>query len=196
MSRSTRPFTVHPSRLVVVGAVIVSTVLAARAPTRLAAQSAGAGDAGDPADARPEDVSTLDAIIRAYYEVVSGPAGEAPDRRRDRSLHHPDALVAIAGTDAAGVPTLRTMTLDGYHDLFGGPRAAGFYEVEIHREVQRFGNVVHVWSTYASSTEPDGEPFARGINSIQLFYDGDRWWITSWVFDGTPGLRVPARYLP
>ncbi len=25
--------------------------------------------------ARPEDVSTIDGIIRAYYEVVSGPAG-------------------------------------------------------------------------------------------------------------------------
>jgi len=148
------------------------------------------------AGARPEDVSTLDGIIRAYYEVVSGPAGERPDRARDRSLHHPDALVAIAGTDAEGRRTLRTMTLDEYHDLFDGPRARGFYEVEIHREVQQFGSVVHVWSTYASSVEPDGEPFARGVNSIQLFHDGERWWITSWIFDGTPGLRVPAKYMP
>jgi len=145
---------------------------------------------------RPGDVATLDGIIRAYYEVVSGPAGERPDRARDLSLHHPDALVAIAGTDAEGRRILRTMTPDEYHDLFGEPRAQGFYEVEIHREVQQFGSVVHVWSTYASSTEPDGEPFARGVNSIQLFHDGERWWITSWIFDGTPGLRVPAKYMP
>jgi hypothetical protein len=179
------------------GAVIVSAVGGASRPERLAAQSdRGKAPPGMSVEARLEDVSTLDGIIRAYYEVVSGPAGETPDRERDRSLHHPDALVSIAGTNADGQPILRTMTLDEYHDLSGGPRSEGFYEVEIHREVQRFGNVVHVWSTYASSTTPDGEPFTRGINSIQLFFDGERWWITSWIFDGTPGLRVPGRYLP
>ncbi len=41
----------------------------------------------------PEDVQTLDGIIKAYYEVVSGPAGESADRARDESLHHPAALV-------------------------------------------------------------------------------------------------------
>ena len=40
---------------------------------------------------RPADVSSIDGIIRAYYEVVSGPAGVAPDMQRDRSLHHPKA---------------------------------------------------------------------------------------------------------
>lgn len=195
MVRSTRPFAVHPWDLVVPAVVIVA--LAAASPLRLAAQSGAERAAPDAnVEARPEDVSTLDGIIRAYYDVVSGSAGETPDRERDRSLHNPDALVSIAGTNADGRPTLRTMTLDEYHDLFGGPRSAGFYEAEIHREVQRFGNVVHVWSTYASSTEPEGEPFTRGINSIQLFFDGDRWWITSWIFDASPGLRVPGRYLP
>jgi len=147
-------------------------------------------------DPRPEDVSTLDGIIDAYYDVVSGPAGEVPDRERDRTLHYPDALVGLAGTDQDGTPGLRTMTIDGYHDLTGGPRQQGFYETEIHRQTQRFGNVVHVWSTYVSSTEPDAEPYAEGINSIQLFFDGQRWWITSWIFDGSAGLVVPAEYRP
>lgn len=144
-----------------------------------------------------DDVTTLDGILAAYYDIVSGPAGSQPDRERDRRIHHPDALVAIAGLDADGRPVLRTMTLDGYHDRFAGPRAEAFYETEIHRVVQRFGNVAHVWSTYASSREPGGEPFSRGINSIQLFHDGDRWWITSWIFDSErEGNPVPAEYLP
>ncbi len=46
-------------------------------------------------EADPADVGTLDDIIRAYYEVISGPAGESPDRLRDRTLHLPNALVGV-----------------------------------------------------------------------------------------------------
>lgn len=143
------------------------------------------------------DVATLDAVVGAYYDVISGPAGEAADRARDEWLHHPDALVAITGADGDGRPFIRTMRLGEYHDAFGGARSEPFYEWEIHREVHRFGNIAHVWSTYVSSREPGGEPFARGINSIQLYYDGDRWWITGWIFDSErPGNGLPAEFLP
>lgn len=147
---------------------------------------------------RPEDVETLDGIIAAFYDIVSGAAGEIPDRARDLSIHHPDATAAISGVDENGAPTLVTMTIDGYHDNFGGrPRTEPFYEYELNRVVQRFGNVVHVWSTYASSLTPGGEPFTRGINSIQLYHDGDRWWITSWIFDSErAGNPIPPEYLP
>lgn len=150
-----------------------------------------------PRAADPADVATLDDIIRAYYEVVSGPAGEAPDRARDETLHIDGALVGIPGTDANGTPQLRTMTLAGYYEAAGGVRTAGFFEKEINRTVQRFGNVAHVWSTYAASTTPEGEAFTRGINSIQLTWDGERWWIVGWIFDQErPGNPIPAEYLP
>ena len=145
----------------------------------------------------PTDVATLDGIINAYYEVVSGPAGQSADRARDASLHIPDALVAITSVDSAGNPALMTMTVGGYHDRFGGPRQQGFYEREIHRVTQQFGNIAQVWSTYAISSTADGPDARRGINSIQLYFDGQRWWITSWIYDnernGTP---IPRRYLP
>lgn len=148
-----------------------------------------------PAD--PQDVGTLDDIIRAYYEVVSGPAGGTPDRARDKTLHLPNALVGVPGPTRNGVSELVTMTLDEYHDRFGGPRSEGFYEKEIHRVVQRFGNLAHVMSTYASSRTSDGEPYARGINSIQLAWDGTRWWIVGWFFDvERPDNPIPAEFLP
>lgn len=144
-------------------------------------------------DADPSDVSSIDAIIEAYYEVVSGPAGEPADRARDMTLHIPDALVGLPGPDGL----LNTMTLDGYHDLAGGPRSVGFYEREIHRVVHRFGNVAQVFSTYESSETPDGEPYARGINSIQLTWDGERWYVVSWIFDQErPDNPIPSEYLP
>lgn len=148
-------------------------------------------------DQDPEDVATLDGIIRAYYEVVSGPAGETADRQRDEFLHHPDALVSFTGMDANGNPSIATMSIGEFHDRFGGPRNEGFYEREIHRQVQQFGSITHVWSTYKASRTPDGDPFTRGINSIQLYHDGERWWITSWIYDSErAGNPIPTEYLP
>jgi len=136
--------------------------------------------------ARPEDVATIDGIIRAYYEVVSGPAGEAADVQRDRSLHHPQAWVAIASVDEGGKPRVGVTTLAGYHGD-NAPRREGFWEWETDRVVQRSGNMVHVWSSYASARTRGGEPFARGVNSITLFHDGERWWIMGWMFDSSAG---------
>ena len=101
----------------------------------LAAQQPGASAQ---VAARPEDVQTLDGIIAAYYEIVSGPAGEVPDRARDHSIHHPDASIAITGLGADDAPVIQTMTLDGYHDRFGGARGDPFYEYEIHRVTHSF----------------------------------------------------------
>lgn len=139
-----------------------------------------------PPAARSEDVATIDGIINAYYEVISGPAGESADAARDRSLHHPNAWVAIAGRDSSGQPRVRVMTLEDYHGT-NAPRDEAFWEWETDRVVSRSGNMAHVWSSYASARTEGGEPFARGVNSITLFYDGSRWWIMGWMFDSTAG---------
>jgi len=147
--------------------------------------------------ARPDDVNTLDGIIKAYYEVVSGPEGVERDTERDHSLHHPDARAIITGVDEAGNPTINNMTLSEYHE---GTRQNGnpaFWEHEIHRVTQRFGNVAHVWSTYAWYDTQDGPIKGRGINSIQLYHDGERWWITAWIFDSERSDNpIPSEFLP
>ena len=143
-----------------------------------------------------DDVSTLDGIIKAYYEVVSGPAGEEPDYKRDASLHHPDALISVVSV-SEGKPKLSTMSLRGFYERFGGPRQTAFYEWEIHRRTERFGNIANVWSTYVTSDKPNGKPRSRGINNIQLFFDGQRWWIVSWIYDNErEGNPIPEEYLP
>jgi hypothetical protein len=71
----------------------------------------------------------------------------------------------------------------------------GFFESEIHRRVERFGAVAHVFSTYESRHARDEKPFVRGINSIQLVRDGKRWWIASVVWDTErPDNPIPADY--
>jgi hypothetical protein len=146
--------------------------------------------------AAPADVATIDGIIRAFYDVVSGPAGEAPDRARDETLHRPGAQIHFSRYGSDGRPILLTVDLAGYYERFGGVREQPFYEWEIHREVQQFGNIAHVWSTYTTADRPGGPSTARGINGISLYNDGERWWITGWSDERErPGQPIPPAYL-
>lgn len=156
------------------------------------------GSAQTPGPVQSDDVTTLDGIMKAYYDVVSGPAGSLPDIARDQRLHHPNAQVTLLDRRADGSATVTVTTLEGYYQRGGtGPRKRAFYEREISRATQRIGALVHVWSTYEASEVERGAPFSRGINSIQLYWDGQRWWILGWVFDDERnGGRVPPEYLP
>ncbi len=150
--------------------------------------------------ARPADVATPDAIITALYESISGPAGQTRDWARFRPLLIPEArlIVARAGRDTTpGRPLV--MTPESYITTAGpGLEARGFYEIEVSQVSETFGNVLHRFSTYESRLLPsDPKPFARGINSIQLYNDGRRWWIVTIFWDSErAGLVIPDKYLP
>lgn len=144
---------------------------------------------------RPEDVTTLDGIINAYYEIVSGPAGSIPDKERDLAIHITDAPVIIMSEGEDGRVVPNRMTITGFHERFSGPRDAGFFEYEISRVTQQYGAMTHIWSTYEWRTTEDGPVGGRGINSIQLYHDGNRWWIASEIFDSR-NKPVPAEYMP
>ena len=133
-------------------------------------------------DAKREDVESIEGIVKALYEVVSGPAGSR-DWERERTLLHPGARLMPTRPEAAGA-VVDVFDCDGYIASRSPFFAANdFYETELCHRVERFGNIAHVWSTYAGRRSPDGEPFLRGINSIQLFHDGDRWWVLSVLWD-------------
>ena len=152
-------------------------------------------------NADPADVASINAIIRATYDVISGPTGKKRDWNRERALFYPGArLIPTASVPGRNDVDLEPQILDveGYiaraEPLF---EKAGFYETEIARRVERFGRIAHVWSTYESRHNPDdAKPFMRGINSIQLFYDENRWWIVSiyWQHE-SPEHPIPEKYL-
>jgi hypothetical protein len=165
----------------------------------------------DPQDAKPAaqdakpapaaakaDVESVDATVKALYDVISGPAGQARDWDRFRSLFAPKArLVAMVGKG----PKARsvTMTPEEYVEK-SGPylQQNGFFEREIAKRQDAFGDIAHVFSTYESrKTAADEKPFARGINSIQLAREKDRWWVVS-VFwcEEAPDRPLPKEYLP
>src|SRR5574341_1680211 len=121
----------------------------------------------------PADVATIEAIIHASYESISGPAGQPPDWNRMRSLFLPDARSIRTGRLADGTIACKIMNTDDYiRQMNDWLVQNGFYETEVHSVVERFGNIAHVFSTYESRHDKDDpEPFMRGINSFQLLYD-------------------------
>ncbi len=148
--------------------------------------------------ADPADVESIDAIIASLYGVISGPAGASRDWDRFRSLFRDDARLIPSGRNQAGVGGARYISADEYASMAAGPfEADGFFEVEIHRVEDQYGQIAHVFSTYESRRKPEDDPFDRGINSIQLLNDGSRWWIVNIFWLGeTDDWPIPAKYLP
>jgi hypothetical protein len=145
---------------------------------------------------RPADVATLDGLVAAYYDVISGPAGQPRQWSRDRSLYIPEIrFVAMSMKD--GKPATRKMTHQEFVDASDPVLMKGFYEKEVHRVTERFGNIAHIFSTYESRLTSEGPVIARGINSIEAFWDGQRWWIASAIWDEErPDNLLPPEYLP
>jgi hypothetical protein len=121
--------------------------------------------------------------MHAYYDVVSGPANTPRDIARDLSLHHPKAQIFPLVRDKNGELTLLVFSIEEFHQWGKSVYDAGFYEREVKREVKTFGRSSQVWSIYETRATPEGPVTSRGINNIQLYFDGTRYWILSETWD-------------
>jgi len=145
------------------------------------------------------DVASVDAIMKAVYEVISGDAGVPRDWDRFRSLFHKDARLIPSGKNAqTGVFGARAMTPDEYVTrATPGFAQDGFHERELARHTDIYGNIAQVFSTYhAFRKSTDKDPFLRGINSFQLMNDGKRWWVMTIYWQAeTPDVPIPKQFL-
>jgi len=148
--------------------------------------------------ARLEDVTSIDGIMKAFYDVISGPKGQPRQWSRDRTLYISDIRFVAMSEDEHGKPVAQIASHQQFVDV-ADPELVGkgFFEKEIHRLTQRFGNIAHVFSTYESRRTAGGPVMARGINSVELFWDGKRWWIAAntWDDERTDN-PIPREYLP
>jgi hypothetical protein len=149
--------------------------------------------------ARPADVGSPDAILKAHYDQISGPAGPR-DWNRYRSLMAPHARIIPSLPRSDGGPGITVLGVEDYiRRATPIVNSDGFFVVEVSRKTEAFGNIVHAFSTYEvrRTAAPSEKPFTRGINSFQLVNNGNRWWIVSIAWDGErPGNEIPQKYLP
>ncbi len=148
--------------------------------------------------ANPADVASVDAIIARLYEGISGAAGKQRDWNRERALYLPGARLIAVGKRRTGEVINRVMSIEDYIAANSALlEKEGFFEKEVARRAEVFGNIVHVWSTYeARHKVDDAQPFMRGINSIQLVNDGKRWWIMTILWQAeNPDTKLPEKYL-
>ena len=146
--------------------------------------------------AKAEDVKSMDAILRAIYDVISGPTG-GRNWNRFRSLFLPQARFTQVATAPDGSKTVITWSVDEFvRDAGEVFSKEPFYEKSIVNRPETFGNITQVFSSYASRHSPADKPFERGINSIQLLNDGKRWWVLSILWDSErEGNPLPAKSL-
>jgi len=141
-----------------------------------------------------DDDPQLGALIAEFYDTVSGAAGPR-DWSREREIFHPAARLMRTGVDEQGTPWIRVMNVDDYiEDTAPFFAANDFYEIEVARDVDRFGNVAQVRSVYEARRSPDdAQIIKRGVNSIQLFHREGRWWISAmiWRREGRD-VRIPT----
>ncbi len=146
-----------------------------------------------------QDLSSVDNIIEALYGVISGDKGVERDWNRFRNLFIPEAQLVPSSKNKEGNLGYRIMSPDGYINSSGHFLVEnGFHEVEIHRVVEQYGSLLHLWSTYESyHQKSDKKPFARGINSIQMIKKEGQWKIVQiyWLGESEENV-LPQKYLP
>jgi hypothetical protein len=133
--------------------------------------------------ALPADVGTIEGIVAAFYDVISGKPGAPRQWRRDSTLYMPGAMF-VSMDLRAGTPVATIMTPEEFRRATDGPFVRnGFFEVEIGSSIERFGNVAQVRSVYETRRMAEGPVTGRGVNYLTLYWDGVRWWITGAVWD-------------
>jgi hypothetical protein len=152
-----------------------------------------------PSEAQPqnqEDVSSIDRIVTALYSAITFREGETPDLERLRALFTPDApFIRITGEGP------NNMTIASFIASFRERVKTGalksFHESEVFRKTNAYGSIAQVFSTYGKGLNTKNPAlFVRGINSLQLYHDGRRWWISGIVWeDERPGRPIPRKYL-
>ena len=163
-----------------------------------AAQSNPSAAAAATVAARPSDVASVDAIITALYDANTILVDQKRDADRFRSLFVPGARLMPTAGSGTGNRVIRIQTVEDYvRQASSGPPRHGFSEREIARTSQAFGNIVQAFSTYETHRDSTDTHPIHGINSIQLFTDGTRWWVVGVLWDNErPDKPIPPQYLP
>ena len=146
---------------------------------------------------RPEDVGSVDGVMRAFYEVTNVPPGGPADWARDRTLYVSWIRFVALSSGAGGRPAVSVRTHPEFVEATEPLVKKGFSEREIFRTTRRYGNMVHVDSTYEFLVGTGNAVPSRGVNSLDLYFDGTRWWVASVMWQSEDAAHpIPPELLP
>lgn len=128
-----------------------------------------------------DDTSSVQNILDAYYDCISGPIGEVRDFDRLKNLFHPEARLTYSywNQEKTEASLMIFDNMDEYIEKLDYLDKKGFYEYEISNKIHTIGSVTQVFSTYEFRVEDNSITPQKGITSYDIFYDGSRYWIMS-----------------
>jgi hypothetical protein len=177
--------------------ILVVTLLVGCATTTPVGPGGPPAVAVEAVEPRPEDVGSVDGIMRAFYEVTNVAPGAPRQWGRDRTLYVPWIRFVALGSGATGRPAVTVWTHPEFVAATDPLLEKGFVEREIHRTTRRYGNMVHVDSTYETLIGTGTPVRGRGVNSLDLYFDGQRWWVASVVWQSEDAAHpIPHELLP
>ncbi len=134
-------------------------------------------------------LQSIDGIINELLDQITIEKGQTMDTTAIRNLFHPNALLTVSDSTMA-----ETVALDDFLKLLRDPYyEAGYEEKEIHKIVDEFNGIAQVFQTFYGKDSEGAEE--KGINSYQLAYYDDRWWIVSllWTME-SENAKIPQKY--
>lgn len=138
-------------------------------------------------------VNSIDGIVNEVLATISGDSTVTRDVEKLRMLFTADATLRALAIAPDGSRQLRTFNLEEFarivRDYYSG---TNFYEYELKKTVNEYNGIAQAFQGYEVKG-PRG--IEKGINSYQLYNDGQRWWIISilWVSDRN-GVELPEEY--
>lgn len=144
-----------------------------------------------------KDTETIESTMQAVLDVISGPAGKKIDVTRWRNLFRGDVKFIIRSKTKEGQMVVRESSVEDYaKNIMPRIEALDFFETVGNLTIDRYGDIAQVFMVYETRKTADGEPFDKGINSFQLLYDQNRWWVVSLMWQAeSSGVPIPKEYL-
>ena len=141
-------------------------------------------------------VKSIKGITDKMLELISVPLGGEPNWDEYRNLFLPTSQKYSLNPDARPGREVRSMNLEEFirnvGPLFGRD---GFKEVSIGLTFHQYNGVAIAFQAYHAKNLL-GTYEKRGVNTYQLVYKENRWWIVNGLFvNEDPENKIPEEYI-
>ena len=142
-------------------------------------------------------LKNIEDLVKELYSAISFSNASEVDLDRFKMLFKPDARFIYFSKNSVEQLKLETFVIRLKEQIDKG-NIKSFYEYELTKTIDKFGKIANVFSTYEAKELPESfKVIQKGINSIQLIFDKERWWIISLMwYNEDSKYEIPEKYLP